>query len=183
MEKLYESIQERKNSLKTPVENTFYKRKQQLHEEYIAQLDKTMHEYALYKAGQISDYTKQLSLLNGITKKIEELQKELFDKVTILKRNIELGDTDIEKLKKIDSNLKEYTSFDDLDATSKRLLRDSVSDYTNLRILFYIKLCIVFYIIVSIVKEKKIKEGMMIVVASLVLVLIWTIYQRFTSKG
>ena len=102
METLYQSIQAKKKSLKTPVENTFYKRKQQLHEEYIAQLDKTMHEYSLYKAGQNSDYIKQLSLLNGITKKIEILKKELYDKVSILKRNIVLGDKDIEKLKHID---------------------------------------------------------------------------------
>lgn len=183
METLNESIRRKKKQLRSYNTNTFYKRKEQLHKEYIEQLDKMLQEYPAYKTSQSNTYATQLSLLNGISKKIKALTDELLETVEKIERTISIGNDEIKVLEKVKYNLKQYTSFEDLDATSKQLLADSVSSYTNDRILFYLKLCVVLFIVVDIIKEKKALYSIIIILSTIVLSCLWLLYKYFTSSG
>lgn len=181
MEKIYAGLQRKINNLTTQEPNIFYERKNALHKEYIAQLDKTMKSYPAYKAESPNDYMKQLSLLNGITKKITKVQTELTDKIKIFERNVSMGDVDINKLKIVEENLQKYTSFDNLDATSKKMLADSIVQYNRQRLLFWIKLGIIALIVLDSIKTRDAKGMLIVGGATTVLSIGYSYYQ--TSKG
>jgi hypothetical protein len=158
-------------SVQTIEPNTFESKKNVLHKEYVNQLDKTIKTYPSYKAEISDDYVKQVSLLNGITKKIKNLQTEIDGKVSLFQRKVTVGDVEIQKLKTVKHNLQEYTSFELLDVTSKRMLSDSILLYNRQRVLFWIKIGFILLIIIDSVQNKKewlVKSFMISFVLSLV---------------
>jgi len=183
MEKIYAGLQRKINNLTTQEPNHFYDRKNALNKEYIAQLDKTIQSYPAYKSDTPNDYMKQLSLLNGITKKINKVQTELTGKINLFERNVSMGDVDIKKLKIVEENLQKYTSFDNLDATSKKMLADSISQYNRQRLLFWIKMGIIVLIVIDAIKTRNTKPMLIVGGATIVLSIIYIYYKTYTSKG
>jgi hypothetical protein len=180
MEKMYKAIQQKITTIEP---NQFDSKKNTLHKEYMNQLDKTIKTYPDYKAEITDDYVKQLSLLNGITKKIKNLQTEINDKVTLFQRKVALGDTDIQKLKKVETNLKTYTSFEMLDATSKQMLSDSIVMYNRQRVLFWIKIGFILLILLYSVQHNESKKIVIVCMGTFALSLISLVYLAYTSHG
>jgi hypothetical protein len=183
MEKMYASVNRKLKQLTTQEPNLFYEKKSKLHTQYMKQLDKVIREYPAYKADTTNDYTTQLSLLNGITKKTSAMEKELQDKITLFERNVTMGDSDIQTLKTIDYNLKQYSSFDELDITSKKMLADSIDQYNQKRVLLWIKIGVVALIIIDSIKFHEYTQLAIVTVCTAVLSVIISLYKSYTSKG
>ena len=160
----------------------FYNQKNKLHQSYLSQLDKTMKEYPAHQMDEPSKYPDQLSILNGITQKIKDLVSLVKEKTSTADRFIQRGDVDIRKLKTVERNLSNYTSYEELDITSKQLLADAIQEYTQEKMVFYIKAVVVLFIFYQMYKGKwQITAG--IVGLTLVLFFIISIYRSYTSKG
>jgi len=183
MEKMYTAVQRKLKQLSTQEPNTFYEKKNNLHDQYMKQLDKVIREYPAYKAETTNDYTKQLSLLNGITKKTSAMETELQNKITLFQRNVDMGDTEIQKLKNVSYNLKKYTSFDELDVTSKQMLSDSINQYNQQRVLLWIKLGVILLIIIDSVTFREFTQLGIVVLATLILSIVILLYRYYNSKG
>lgn len=183
MEKIYAIVQRKLKQLTTQEPNIFYEKKSKLNSQYMEQLDKVIKEYPAYKAETTNDYTKQLSLLNGITKKTAEMETELQNKITLFERNVNLGDVDIKNLKKVDYNLKKYSSFHELDITSQKLLTDSIDQYNKKRVLLWIKIGVILLIIADCIKYKEYKQLAIVTGLTVILSIIILLYKSFTSKG
>jgi hypothetical protein len=144
----------------------FDKKKYKLNQLYLQQLDKTMKEYPAYKVGEKNTYTRELSLLNGISKQIEELNKDVQVKMESMSRMIQRSDTAIQQIKKIETNLNNYTSMDQLDITSRQMLSDAQQEYNDKKIIFFIKAALVLLIVIFLLyKNKYIILGIFILVA------------------
>jgi vacuolar-type H+-ATPase subunit I/STV1 len=164
----------------------FYSQKNKLHQSYVNQLNKTMKEYPSYKMETENKYQEQLSLLNGISKKIKDLRSLVREKTSIANQNIQEGDVELRKLKKVERNLSNYTSYEKLDITSQQLLSDAMQEYTQEKIVFYVKaivLFFLFYLLYQRIKRGSWMETMATVGGAFVLFLIVSLYRYFTSKG
>jgi hypothetical protein len=163
---------------------TFEQRKKDLVTSFNTQLDKTFNEYPNYKAGLPNDYDAQLTKLNVITTQANNLQTEVEQAVTTLNRDIEDGSEKIKNYQKQNNNLRQSTSPQDLDATSKRMLDDSINEYNNKRLLFWIKLSVILLIVVDCVYIDKVPEKLLIILgATFILCIIYFAYKSYTSKG
>jgi hypothetical protein len=183
MEKMYAAVQRKLKQLTTQEPNIFYEKKNKLHDQYMKQLDNVIREYPAYKAETTNDYTKQLSLLNGITKKTSEMEAELQSKITLFERNVNMGDAEIQKLKTVEYNLNDYSSFDELDITSKKMLSDSIDQYNQKRVLLWIKLGVVLLILMDSIKFREFKQLGIVVLATLILSIVILLYKYYNSKG
>jgi hypothetical protein len=164
----------------------FYSQKNKLHQSYVTQLNKTMKEYPSYKMETDNKYQEQLSLLNGISKKIKDLRSLVREKTSIANQNIQEGDVEIRKLKKVERNLSNYTSYEKLDITSQQLLSDAMQEYTQEKIVFYVKaivLFFLFYLLYQRIKYGSWIETMATVGGAIVLFIVVSLYRHFTSKG
>ena len=72
---MYKEVQHKINGITTQEPNPYAYRNLELNRAYITQLDKVVQAYPAYKAGIPNDYDHQLSMLNGITKKMGIIQK------------------------------------------------------------------------------------------------------------
>lgn len=183
MEKMYNDVQRKIKSLTIQEPNPYFERKMRLHKKYMVQLDKVVHAYPAYKAGIPNDYDHQLSLLNGITKQIGILQKEIKEKTQRFERNVDMGDIDIQKLKKVEANLQTFTSMEDLDMTSKRMLEDHIDQYNQQKLLFWIKVGVIAVLLVDMVHRAKYMQMGILVGVTFVLSLLYIGYARYTSRG
>jgi len=86
----------------------FNSQKNNLHKDYVDQLNVTMKEYPSFKMEKETKYSEELSKLNGITKKLTDLETSVTTKTNELERSIEQKDVDIEKLKKIEEIYQYY---------------------------------------------------------------------------
>jgi hypothetical protein len=146
----------------------FDKKKYKLHQLYLKQLDKTMKEYPPYKVGEKNTYNKDLSLLNGISKQISELHQAVQEKMASMSRMIQRSDTAIEQIKKIETNLSNYTTMDELDITSRQMLEDAQQEYDDKKILFFIKLAVfLLFSIFLIFKKRYIALGLCILIGGI----------------
>jgi hypothetical protein len=145
------------------------KKKYKLHQLYLQQLDKTMKQYPAYKVGEENTYTKELSLLNGISKQIGELNQTIQEKLTSTSRTIQHSDTIIRQIKQIETNLTNYTSMDDLDMTSKQMLADAQQEYQDQKIFFFIKCAVALLIVVQLISTKKYSVLVLCVVVGCIL--------------
>ena len=164
----------------------FYSQKNKLHQSYVTQLNKTMKEYPSYKMETDNKYQEQLSLLNGISKKIKDLRTLIREKTSIANQNIQEGDIELRKLKKVERNLSNYTSYEELDITSQQLLADAMQEYTQEKIVFYVKAIVVFfllYLLYQRIKHGEWIETISTVGGAILLFLIVSLYRYFTSKG
>jgi len=164
----------------------FYSQKNKLHQAYVTQLNKTIKEYPSYKMETENKYQEQLSLLNGMTKKIKELRSLVREKTSTADNLIQEGDVEIRKLKKVERNLSNYTTYEDLDITSQQLLADAIQEYTQEKTVFYIKAIVVlflFYLLYQRIKRRSWIETIATVGGAIVLFLIVSLYRHFTSKG
>jgi hypothetical protein len=133
-----------------------------------------------------NQYQEQLSLLNGISKKIKDLRTLVREKTTTANGYIQEGDAELKKLKKVERNLSNYTSYEKLDITSQQLLADAMQEYTQEKIVFYIKAIVIFFLLYLL--YQRIKYGSWIetiatVAGAIVLFLVISLYRYFTSKG
>jgi hypothetical protein len=183
MEKLYKDVQSKIDRLSVEEPNPYVERKNKLQREYFVQLDKTIKEYPSYKADLDNDYNRQLSLLNGISKQLDQLQTEVKEHTRRLEGRIELGDLEIQKLKRVESNLKQFTSMENLDATSKQMLTDHVTNYNRQQLLFWIKLGVVAFIAVDCLNDGKYTQLGIMVVMTLVGGFLYFLYMRYYSRG
>ena len=164
----------------------FYSQKNKLHSDYVDQLNKTMKEYPSFQMRIENQYADELSKLNGITKNLQSLQTVVDDKTIEVDRLIQQGDVDIRKSKKIYRNLSNYTSYEELDITSKRLLNDMKQEYTKEKIVYYIKAIVLFFLCYLLYQRIKVGssiETIGVIGISIVLFLIATIYQFYTSTN
>jgi predicted RND superfamily exporter protein len=164
----------------------FQSQKDTLHKSYVEQLNVTMKEYPSFQMEKETKYPEELSKLNGITKQITDLDTVVGEKTVTLERTIEQKDKDIENLKKIEGNLSTYTSYEALDITSQQLLADAMQEYTQEKMVFYIKAAVVLFLIYLLYKRIKMGsflETKLVFVGSILLFLIVRIYLYFTNKG
>jgi hypothetical protein len=164
----------------------FYSQKNKLHNDYVDQLNKTMKEYPSFQMGTENKYADELSKLNGITKNLQSLQTVVSDKTTEVDRLIQQGDSDIRKSKKIYRNLSNYTTYEELDITSKRLLNDAKQEYTKEKIVFYIKGIVILFLCYLLYQRIKLRswiETIGVVGITVLLFLIATIYRFYTSTN
>jgi hypothetical protein len=162
----------------------FYSQKNKLHSDYVEQLNKTMKEYPSFQLETENKYSDELSKLNGITKNIQSLQTVVDEKTVEVDRLIEQGDVDIRKSKKIYRNLSNYTSYEELDITSRRLLNDAKQEYTKEKIVFYIKAIVILFLCYLLYQRIKLRswiETIGVIGISIVLFLIATIYRYYTA--
>jgi hypothetical protein len=155
-----------------------YKEKQTfLDKKFKLQLDKTMDDYPNYQIGRNDTYPSELASMNGTTKKIQELQSVINKKNIFLERNIKIESSEIEKYKKIKKNLENMTSIEDLDATSKQMLADSISEYRQYTIVFWIKVIFILAIIADLVRYKRKDRAFFIVGIFTVIYFIYVVYK------
>jgi hypothetical protein len=157
----------------------FYSQKNKLHNKYVEQLDKTMAEYPSYKLDETSKYSEELSTLNGITAEIDTLISTVSDRTRTANNIIEQGDDDLQQLKNVESNLSNYTSYEELDITSKQLLSDATQDYAKYKLIFYIKGTLVLLLLYKLIKTSKLKY---VIALTIVLYCIVNIYLYFTNS-
>jgi hypothetical protein len=150
----------------------------------VEQLNKTMKEYPSFQLETENKYSDELSKLNGITKNIQSLQTVVDEKTVEVNRLIEQGDVDIRKSKKIYRNLSNYTSYEELDITSRRLLNDAKQEYTKEKIVFYIKAIVILFLCYLLYQRIKVRswiETIGVIGLTIVLFLIATIYRFYNS--
>jgi hypothetical protein len=157
----------------------FYSQKNKLHDEYVAQLTKTMAEYPSYKLSQTSKYAEELSILNGITADIDKLKDNVNEHTVNANNIIEQGDTDLQNLKNIESNLAGYTSYEELDITSKQLLSDATQDYAKHKIIFYIKGMLILILLYKLIGSSRLQH---VLALTIVLYCIVSLYLYFTNS-
>jgi hypothetical protein len=148
-----------------------------LDKKFKVQLDKTIEDYPYYKIDQNDQYPSELAGLNGTTNKIKELQSNINKKILNLERSIKQQSNEINNYKTIESNLKNMTSIEDLDATSKQMLADSVSEYRQYTIVFWIKVIFILVIIADLVRYKRMDRAIFIIGTFLALKIIYIIYK------
>jgi len=148
-----------------------------LDEKFKLQLDKTMDDYPTYKINKNDQYPTELALLNGTTKKIKELQSKINIKNINLERSIKYEGSEIEKYKIIEKNLENMTSIEDLDATSKQMLADSVSEYRQYTIVFWIKVIFILAIVADLVRYKRKDRTFFIIGIFLLIYFIYVVYK------
>ena len=156
-----------------------------LHNSYVDQLNVTMKEYPSFQMEKETKYPEELSKLNGITKQITELDTMVGEKTATVDRTIEQKDKDIEKLKKIEGNLSTYTSYEALDITSQQLLADAMQEYTQEKVVFFIKGVVILYLLYLLYQRIKVGswiETQAVIGGGVVLFLITKLYLYFTSK-
>ena len=183
MEKIHTDVQRKIDRLSIQEPNPYLDRKNKLQREYFIQLDKTIKEYPAYKADLENDYNQQLSLLNGISKQLDMLQSDIKNHTRRLERKIEMGDLEIRKLKQVERNLQQFTSMENLDATSKQMLPDHVTYYHRQQLLFWIKLGVVLLILADFIHDEKYILVGILVVMTLVFGFFYFLHQRYTSRG
>ncbi len=147
----------------------FDKKKYKLHQLYVQQLDKAMKQYPPYKVGEKNTYTRDLSLLNGISKQINELHQSIQNKMTSMSRMIQGSDAAIGQIKKIETNLYNFTTMERLDVTSRQMLEDAEEEYNDQKTLFFIKLAVFLLITISFIKQKSYLLWMAFIIGSLIL--------------
>jgi len=150
-----------------------------LNKQFKNQLDKTMEVYAEYKIEKDTTYPTKLGILNGITKNLKEIQAIIHKKNSKLERSIKYQSSEIEKYKEIERNLKNITSIEDLDATSKQMLSDSVSEYSQSTIVFWIYVILILMVASDILKYKRYQRGMVLLGLSLVLFIVYIVHKYF----
>ena len=164
----------------------FNLKKDALHKSYVDQLNVTMREYPSFQMEKETKYPEELSKLNGITKQLTDLQTSVETKTETVERSIAQGDKDIENLKKIEGNLSNYTTYEHLDITSQQLLADAMKEYTQEKMVFYIKAAVVLFLIYLLyqrIKMGSFLETKLVFVGSILLFLIMRIYLYFTNNG
>lgn len=156
-----------------------------LHNSYVEQLNVTMKEYPSFQMERETKYPEELSKLNGITNQITDLDTVVSEKITKVDRTIEQKDKDIENLKKIEGNLSTYTSYEALDITSQQLLADAMQEYTQEKIVFFIKAVVVLYLLYLLYQRIKVGswlETQAVIGGGILLFLITKLYLYFTSN-
>ena len=156
-----------------------------LHNSYVDQLNVTMKEYPSFQMEKETKYPEELSKLNGITKQITDLDTMVGEKTATVDRTIEQKDKDIENLKKIEGNLSTYTSYEALDITSQQLLADAMQEYTQEKIVFFIKAVVVLYLLYLLYQRIKVGswlETQAVIGGGILLFLITKLYLYFTSN-
>jgi len=148
------------------------KKKYKLHQLYVEQLDKTMKQYPPYKVGEKNTYTRELSLLNGISKQINEFHQAIQNRMAAMSRMIQGSDAAIGQIKKIETNLTNYTTMDQLDITSRQMLADAEEEYSDQKTLFFIKLAVFILIALSFIKQ----ESYLLLIAFIVISLIFAFF-------
>ena len=148
-----------------------------LDEKFKLQLDKTMNDYPNYQIDRNDTYPSELAAMNGTTKKLNELQISINKKNVDLERNIKYKSADIEKYKQIEKNLKNMTSIDDLDATSKQMLADSLSEYKQYTIVFWIKVIFILSIIADLVVYRRKERAIFMIGTFTVIYIVYVVYK------
>jgi len=164
----------------------FNSQKNTLHKDYVDQLNVTMKEYPSFKMEKETKYSEELSKLNGITKKLTDLETSVTTKTNELERSIEQKDVDIEKLKKIEGNLSTYTTYEELDITSQQLLADAMQEYTQEKMVFFIKAAVILYLLYLLYQRIQVGswlETQAVIGGGVVLYIVSYIYLYFTNKG
>ena len=130
-------------------------------------------------------YPEELSKLNGITKQLTDLETSVNTKTNELERSISQKDVDIEKLKKIEGNWSIYTSYEELDITSQQLLADAMQEYTQEKMVFFIKGVVILYLLYLLYQRVKVGswiETQAVIGGGLLMFIIMKLYLYFTSK-
>ena len=157
-----------------------------LHNSYVDQLNVTMKEYPSFQMEQETKYPEELSKLNGITKQLSDLETSVITKTNEVERSIAQKDVDIEKLKKIEGNLSNYTTYEELDITSQQLLADAMQEYTQEKMVFFIKAAVILYLLYLLYQRIKVGswlETQAVIGGGVVLYIVSYLYLYFTNKG
>jgi hypothetical protein len=122
---------------------------------------------------------------NTITYLDDAVLKILMGKTAEVERSIAQKDVDIEKLKKIEGNLSTYTSYEELDITSQQLLADAMQEYTQEKMVFFIKGAVILYLLYLLYQRVKVGswiETQAVIGGGVLMFLIAKLYLYFTSK-
>ena len=167
----------------------FYSKKNNLHDKYVSQLDKTMAEYPSYKLNNTSNYADELSTLNGITSDIDKLIDTVSQHIINANNIVEQSDVDLQGLKNVEANLAGYSSYkeldvnlkqyEELDITSKQLLSDATQDYAKHKIIFYIKGMLILILLYKLIGTSRLQH---VIALTIVLYCIVNLYLYFTKS-
>jgi len=146
--KMYKDIQQKIKITSNLEENTFMEKLLKQDKLYYKFLNDLVQYYPTNKMEDSIQsnnmYAIKLSTINGVSKNIDTIIKNINEKIGTLKNKIKQSDHTIDNLKKIHHNLTENAGdLNNLDITSKKLLTDYLNDYNITRQMFWIKLLIV----------------------------------------
>lgn len=153
--------------------------KNKLYNEFVSQLTKTIAEYPSFKLNESSNYSEELSILDGITDKLDKLIETVSDHTINANSIIEKHDAELQELKNIESNLSGYTSYEELDITSQQLLSDATQDYSKYKLIFYIKGILCLILLYKLINTRKLQP---VIALTIVLYCIVCLYLYFTNS-
>jgi len=156
IEKMYEDTKRKIKQTTVLEENTFTKDLLKQDRSYYKMLNNLIQFYPIAKTEDSPEnhttYATKLSELNGISKMIQTLTKSIQGKVELFDTNLKQSNRDITNLKEMYSNLATNNGdLEQLDMTSKRLLKDYVRIYSTQRILVWVKSIIMLYLLYRLV--------------------------------
>jgi hypothetical protein len=145
--KKYKQLQSQAPNVYPPILST-------LDSKYMTKLKKVVALYADHRAGVDNDYMKQLSALNGITSDLNKLSSRVKMSMQSYSKAMESGKSDLDTMKKIESNLKSYSDYESLDTTSKQMLTDVSNKYNESMFMIWVKVGVIVLILLQCRKEK-----------------------------
>jgi hypothetical protein len=159
-----------------------------LNKEYVDKLVKVISFYPTYKLSEsipvASEYSIKLSELNGVDKQLKMLNEHIRTNIKQVGTSLSSTDAEIHDLKQVLDNLKHYSSFDELDASSKQMLMDYSTVYKDQRTLFWMKTITIGIIIyLLIIKEKKYVYMLYLIIGVGLLYMVIGLYRYFKSSS
>jgi hypothetical protein len=147
------NIRNKYKNLKTEQPNPYPAMLETLDDKYMDKLSRVVAAYPAYYAGVHNDYMKQLSSLNGVTKQIEHVKGQVMKSIQSYARAIEVGNSDIETMKRIQENLKTNTDYETLDTTTKQMLKDVSTSYNEALFMLWSKIGVLVLVLLQALKE------------------------------
>lgn len=160
---MYKDIQQKIKQSTNLEENTFMDKLLKQDKLYYTFLNDLIQYYPINKTQDTvitnNTYAIKLSSINGVSKQIQQIFQMIQEKINIYNNKIKQEEREISNLKKIKNNLITYNgNIEDLDITSKKLLADYLNDYNVQRMMFWIKLIIVLFLLYQLFSSEKNKH-------------------------
>jgi hypothetical protein len=191
IDKMYEDIQQKIKQSTNLEENKFTEHLLKQDKSYYTLLNDLIQFYPIDKTTDTlqtnNTYAIKLSSINGVSRQIEKIMKMLDEKINIYNSKIKQEEREISNLKQVEQNLiKNNGNLENLDFTSKKLLSDYLNEYTIYRIMFWVKLIIVLFLLYQLFspeqneRDEKFKTKYMIGWVAVMIVLFILSYLKYT---
>jgi len=157
IEKMYEDTKKKMAQHSSLEENKFMRMIKKQDKIFLKTLQELTEYYSHNKIEDTSAtnlaYSNKLSALNGTTNKLKGIQENITEKIKLYDVSMKNDQKEIDNLKQMHTNLSSYTDLEHLDASSKRMLKDYISTYSNQYVMFWIKLTLCAYFMYELIKD------------------------------